>query len=368
MGVRRNCTGRSRIAIVFALVLTHGVARSQTVPLARLGPVTGRSPEELGPYGMRELSDGRLLVSESGPNSRLLVIDFANGTATPISRKGRGPGEFEFASGLYALGGDSTILNAGMKRWLVLDGTRIVATSRPDDPATLPGSGPRGADRLGNITTTLPGRWQDDSVVVVLVSRANGNVVQIAKLAMEFERGYPPRPTQSGNRVTYARGAWVTYEQYHLFPDGWIAIARLNPYRIDWRAPDGRWTLGAPLPVPLVRVTDREKQSYMDRLAQRTGAAVKAPDTYTAWPKSIPPFSFRVLGLVATPEGRLLVPRTQTADHPEMRYDVINRAGKLERQIVLQPNESIHYVGIKSAYVMVTDDDGIRRIERRAWP
>ena len=31
-------------------------------------------------------------------------------------------------------------------------------------------------------------------------------------------------------------------EQYVVHPDGWIAIVRINPFRVDWRSPEGRWS------------------------------------------------------------------------------------------------------------------------------
>lgn len=342
---------------------------AQTVPSVALKPVDARLSEEFqGVYGLRELRDGRVLISESGPDSRLIVVDFAKNTIDSIGRKGNGPGEFMYAAGLYALGGDSTLMAAAPKRWLLLEGSRIVATSKPDDPGALATYLIQGADRLGFVLSSTPGSWRDDSSGRVLVSRATGKVTPAFKLSGSAEPGYPPRPTQSGTKVTYARGAWHTYEHALMFPDGWIAVARLSPYRIDWRAPDGRWTPGAPLPVQLLPATEREKRGYMERVAAARGEPVNPTTTYPVWPKNIPPFSFTTLGLVGAPDGRLLVLRTQTVDHPETRYDVIDRGGRLERQIVMKPNERILGVGVRSVYIGVTDDDGVLRVERHPWP
>src|SRR5207244_2243808 len=35
-------------------------------------------------------------------------------------------------------------------------------------------------------------------------------------------------------------------EKFLLFADGSLAIARLDPYRVDWRSPNGKWTFGPP--------------------------------------------------------------------------------------------------------------------------
>jgi len=43
---------------------------------------------------------------------------------------------------------------------------------------------------------------------------------------------------------------------------------------VEWRPPGGKWILGAPLPLPLARVTDREKTFYMKRFERAASAPV----------------------------------------------------------------------------------------------
>lgn len=356
-----------RWVVIAGSISVAANASAQSVPVGALKPANTKLAEEFtNIYGMRELRDGRVLISESG----LLVVDFAKGTIDSIGRRGKGPGEFDFAAGLYAIGGDSTLMDAGQKKWLLLDGARIVATSKPDDPAALATWLVHGADRLGFVLTSSPGTWRDDSTSRALVSRSTGTLTLVAKLSASMEPGYPPKPTPKGGGVAYYQGAWKTSESDLLFPDGWLAVARLSPYRVDWRAPDGHWILGKPLPVILVKVDEREKRGYMERLAAERGAAVQPTTTYATWPKNIPPFSARgrTNGLVAAPDGKLLVPSTQTVDHPETRYDVIDRNGRLERQLILKANERILGSGARSVYVIVVDDDGIQRVQRHPWP
>ena len=155
-------------------------------------------------------------------------------------------------------------------------------------------------------------------------------------------------------------------EEALLFTDGWLAVARLEPYRVDWRTPDGRWIRGAALPVPLEKLDGREKQAHMERRAETTGQPTKSPDTVSGWPETIPPFAGN--SIVGSRDGRLLLRHEKTADHPETIYDVVTRRGILEGQITMPDNERIIGFGAKSVYIVVTDDDGIQRLRRHPWP
>jgi hypothetical protein len=151
-------------------------------------------------------------------------------------------------------------------------------------------------------------------------------------------------------------------EQALLMLDGWIAVLRTAPYRVDWRAPDGRWTLGKPIPIPIVKIDDREKLAYMVWRAPG-----QSPKTIPNWPDAVEPWTIRYPPILSV-DGRLLVFRTPTADFPDSRYDVINRRGELERQVTMAANEKILGFGAKSVYVTVTAKDGGQLVQRHPWP
>ena len=89
----------------------------------------------------------------------------------------------------------------------------------------------------------------------------------------------PARPTADGRvyRVPLAGG-----EEPILFPDGWVAIARIDPYRVDWRSPDGQWTHGAPLPFTTVRLDAREREAFARSHRWARGLPT--------WPETAPAF------------------------------------------------------------------------------
>ncbi len=351
---------------------------AQTSGMLRLKPADATLTEEFtGIEYVRELADRRVLVADTR-EQRLVIVNFASGTVTPVSRSGSGPGEFRSIDGLFALGGDSTLLvDDANRRWLLLRGTVVVATGSPDAPATVAANrGERGVDLTGHLLAQLNvggirgdplGRL--DSPYVALVDRRTGKADTVGRIRAALRRQvaatYAPDGSMASGRYSFS--LFTAFEQVAIFPDGWIAIARLDPYRVDWRRPTGQWIRGAALPVPAVKLDEREKRAYLARTWGGQGAPPD-PSTVTDWPETIPPYSGRVASLaLAAPDGRLLVSRTRTAQHEETRYDIIDRRGTLVGQLQLLTSERIIGFGLQSVYVVVTDDDGIQRLQRHPW-
>ena len=365
MRIRRACCG----AMAAMLLLQTTSAWSQSVPVVRLGPPNARLADDLFGIGTgRELADGRLLIGEGGHTSRrLLVVDFRHGTLQQIGRRGQGPGEYRIVSRLLQLASDSTLFVADDMRWLVLSGSRIVHTISGTDRGMLSARIVLGADTLGNLLSFERRAPAHDSSGQTIVARTTGKTTFAARLRSTAETGYPPPPTpRARGGLDYFNGPWIGYELAHLFPDGWLAVARVQPYRVDWRAPDGRWILGAPIPTPVVRATEKEKVAFMQRAAARSGNAARSPSVHSTWPKEVPPFLPG--SLLASSDGRLLILRTPTAARPEVRYDVVDRQGRVQQQLLLERNERILTFGRHSVYVVMTDDDDLERIKRHPWP
>jgi len=72
--------------------------------------------------------------------------------------------------------------------------------------------------------------------------------------------------------------------------------------------------------------------------------------------------------LVALPNGHLLIARPPSADHPETRYDVVDRRGQLVTQLTMPSTERIVGSGRNSIYVAAIGDDGLERVRRHPWP
>jgi hypothetical protein len=351
-------------------------AAAQGAPKLSLKPADAKLDEEFTRItGIRELADGRVLVAD-GKEVRLVVADLRAGTVEKIGRTGSGPGEYNRLNRIFALTRDSTLVgDAGNRRWLLMDGARIVATLSAEVPAVRAASATLlGTDRTGHAlsTTFAPNRPGElnafgESLFVVRTARSTGHADTVARL----------RPVSS--RISVRRGSdgtvlgvaiqkppFAADEQTLLFDDGWMAVARLEPYRVEWRSPDGRAALGAPLPFTKVRLDDAAKRSFLAELVASGARVDTAPSSRDDWPEVLPPFTADAL--VAAPDGRLLIQRTQTHAATATRYDMVDRSGVLAGVLAIAKNEQIIGFGPRAVYVAVTDDDGIQRIQRHPWP
>jgi len=353
-----------------AMVSALGVdpLAAQQVTRLRLPPANATLHEGFSSITWaRELKDGRVIITDNR-DGRIVVGDMRSGAVAQISRKGEGPGEYPRALPVRAIGGDSSVMIDSPRRWLMFDGPRIVATLPPDAPAVAATKGlVRGVDARGYVYTAdfvAAGNRLGDSTVLLRVSRATGRTDTIARLS-----ALVARQTSARNKdgfFEFAIPAVATAEEVVPFGDGWVAVVRMNPYRVDWRAPDGRWTRGAALPFQAVTMDDKEKRAYMERLAATRAQPVAPVESITGWPPSVPPYQSPIV-LLTAPDGRLLIPRMPSADHPEMRYDIVNRRGVMDGQLVLSPNARIVGFGAGSAYVAAANDDGIQHLERYPW-
>ena len=367
MRLIRRQTGRVALALWLVAPLA---ARAQQAPRLTLAPANGSLPEEFSSLTwVRELKDGRVIISDSR-DGRVVVADFRTAKVEQISRRGQGPGEYPSARPVWRINGDSSVLVDSPRRWLLFDGARIVATLAPDAPGVATTKGiPRGVDEVGHVYSSefMPAGNKPigDSTALMRVTRATGQADTVTRL-----NALVPRRTSSPNKDGYFEFSLPTVamaDEAVPFADGWVAVVRSDPYRVEWRAVDGRWIRGAPLPYTPIRMDEKEKKAFMGRLAASSGKTPSPPDSIPDWPATVPPYRSPVQ-LIAAVDGRLLIPRLATADNPETRYDVVNRRGALDAQLVLAANERIVGFGTASVYVSVTDDDGIQRLRRHPWP
>lgn len=325
---------------------------------------------------VRELADGRVLVVDAGER-KLLVADFAKGTATPLGREGQGPGEYRSLGSLYPLANDSTLLVDILGgRWLLLARDSIVQTVGGDTPALRNGARiPAGADARGAVIATramgmggaapaptaMP---RMDSTHLLRIARATGRADTVADLASRPARIASRGTADRVTAVEITSNPLAAGDVAVLFADGTIAVARVNPYRVDWIAPDGALTKGAPLPFTRLSVTTREREAVLRREAEQNGRAPRPVESVADWPEILPPF---LAGAVLpAPDGRLWIRRTPSAADPATRYDVIARTGALASRVSLPPNEHVIGFGRNTVYTVQTDPDGLQHLRRHS--
>lgn len=347
---------RARAATVALLVPV--AAAAQGVPSGPLKPANGvvKAPFQ-NVTSMHEYLDGKVIMVDA-MTQQLLVGDFGNGRFTKVDGIPAMP--------IYELPGDTVVSSGADMRWIFIAGTRPIGQLDRTNPVLqLVESHIEGADVQGHFLGmhgTTPGHG--DSANVVLVDRITGIADTVTRAWMPppmtvLAPGAAPPPPRP-------RPVFTQYEAARLSRDGWIAVLRREPYRTDWRMPDGKWIIGKPIAVPVIKLDDREKQAFMVRRAR--GGTPEPPSTITNWPETIPPWSYWLLSPLHSPDGKLLVLRTPSADYSDPRYDVINRSGELERQVTLPVGQFILGFGAKSVYVVVPHKDGQQDVERHPWP
>lgn len=360
------------------LLLMPGALAAQSPRLLRLGPANGGiSHDFVVVTSVRELADGRVLVTDP-QDAGLLVADMVRDSTAVVGRKGRGPGEYQLPGHVFGMASDSSfVADVLRRRWLLLAGASIVRTVPPDDAALRAANElVLGVDVRGHVLTmrapTFDGLrrvTKRDSSLVLFVHRATGRVDTVAKTRRQ--PGEEVREVDSSGRAIRTGRLSSDYlageEGVRLFPDGWLAVARLDPLRVDWRQPDGTWVRGARLAVPLVTYTSRERDALARRW--RVGASpAQQPVPPVDRAATLPPFEHGSFSLLSATDGRLLILRTPSAELAGTRYLVVNRRGELDGELALAAAERIVGFGKSSVFVVVTDADDIQHLRRHAWP
>ncbi len=328
---------------------------------------------------LRELSSGRLLVADF-KESRLRLTDFDAGRVQDVGRVGSGPDEYPAVRPLFARGDDSTLMiDRTARRWLLLHRDSILGLVSTADRAFAATKGnvlfanARGeylstvGRPLGSPVRPGAGELWRDTLDLALYSFLRTERIDTVSTLLSA-----PRRTSAGEVASDGRPRSIRFdfpvlrvgEQVLLTRDGWIAIARLDPYRIDWRRPDGRWVAGAVIELVHVPI-DRREREFVRARAERAGGRSGEPRDDALWPSALPPFENSPM--LEAPDGTVLVARLPSARAPERRYDHVDRAGRRLRQFVMAENRRIVGFGRDAVYTVRVDDDGLEWLFKHPW-
>lgn len=324
--------------------------------------------------GVRELSDGRVIVLDSR-EQRLSLVDLATGVALPVGRRGQGPGEFSRALRLLPLPGDSTlVVDGGAARLLVIggDGVPIGILTSLGPSAKEAGLGPvalRDVDvvqgayfqgRAGRMTET--GFEQPDSARILRFDRRTGHIDSLVNVALPLSKVTIARQGQTITSVNVVRPPFSVGDEWTVGDDGRVVIARRSPYRLDLVSRDLRVMRGAAVPAKERRVEASDRTEY---LAQLANAASLDPATLD-WPERMP--LFLPGAVIAVPNGETWVRRTSAAGASTVRHDVFDALGQRVAEVLTAASRRIVLVTARGVYVARTDDDGLQYLERFAMP
>ena len=278
--------------------------------VTRSGVSSEMASEMTSVSAVRELRDGRAVVLDATSRS-LFLFDFLTSRTTRISGEGAGPREYSRPSHLIALGGDSTLVyDPGNQRYLVLGPGGQPIGSIPefeyrDERRRSHEVAVRGADERGRLYFSLPR---------VLARRGDQTPI------LRFDRRSYIADTVG--TITEGEDDWV------VLPEGGIAIARAEPFRVEYHPADGEAVIGEVVPYRRARVNG-------------IGPA-----------------------LLLAPNGRLWVARVAGELSESVTYDIFDRQGvRMERSTFAAGSRVVAF-GRDRVYVVRREGDGEVYLDR----
>ena len=353
-------------------------------PIKLVTPNATLSEEFSAIRGVRELRDGRVLVSDY-LEQRVVLADFAKGTLLARVTKGGGPAEARLPTRLVPALGDSTFLvDLGNNRLLVLDGQgKPVRTVAAERPGVL---GTRGVDASGALYFAVPG-WAErenalpgDSVRVVRWQPGSSSTEFITVIQGERMRSDIREPARVPRIpiVGYAaQDAWV------MTAGGTVRIVRGGGYMIESRAPKAAPVIGPSYAYVTRPVSAVDRATFVRNFlttnptsgkGENGGMGFSPPPTdeevnallrNTQFAERHPMFS--AADVVAGMDGRLWVGRTVEPGKPVL-YDLFDAAGRRTASVELQPGRRVAAVGLKGVYVVFESEEGLQHLERYPLP
>jgi hypothetical protein len=268
-------------------------------------------------------------------------------------------------------------------------GERVVATSTPIERGRIPPLRIIGADTLGRLVFLRPLGFRRSPGIPYTESQANAESLLVLLRARGSARYLARGVLPDGRADTVARlrgraqgqtlarrdkpppaSLWLlenplaVEEQALLFRDGWLAVARAAPYRVDWRAPNGAVVRGPALRFDRV-VVDPDVRRAISRAHWPTVDPPFAPAELPEWPATLPPFLNDAL--VGMPDGRLAIRRADDPRRPRVRYDVVDRAGIPRLRIEVPARIALVLWGRDGVYGVETDEDLAQWLVWHPW-
>jgi hypothetical protein len=338
--------------------------------------------------GVRELDDGRLLVSDALEESLYALDESLTGSQT-ISRQGQGPDEYRQPDVLFPWPGDSTVMtDLGNGRLTVIGPDYgfgrtipVVQTAEAGLLIILP----QGVDAAGRLyyRPQGDGEIRDTADVLRWSPDGGGDPEAVARVKL---RDVTERTSGGAGNVQQQISPVPLSPQdgWAIGPDGSVAVVRAGDYHVDWIRPDGGVVSGPPVPYEPVPVKQADKEEWAEDVAanglmmmvtnengqmnarMRRGGGRGAPSVDRfQWPEEKPPFDPD--GVNIAPDDRLWVARYEPAGDPPV-IDVFDRRGQHVGTVVLPEGRYVIGFGEESVYLARRDDLGFQWLERYERP
>ena len=377
------------------------------LPQLTLGAPVATYPEGLGALaGVRELEDGRVLVSDN--LGQALILWEPGAGADTLANVGEGPEEYGSPASLFPLPeGATLLLDFGNMRMTRIEADLSFSETWPlvQQGASSETAGgissavaamriviPRQTDARGNVyyQERVGGMMaRSDSAIIKRFNLASGETTDVGKIGLaETNRNESGGMT---NRSMVIRSVpFSAQDAWSVTSDGRVIIARAGDYRLEWIASDGEVAVGEQVPYDPVRVRDEDREQWgarssgggirmmvtanssggnVDRQMSMARGAPGAesdfdPDDYD-WPDFKPPFPADAIRTDA--HGRAWVQRHVRAGQPVL-YDLFDMGGERVAQVELPEDRRLAGFGQNSVYLVRADDFDFAWLEEYESP
>jgi hypothetical protein len=316
------------------LVIACG-GQKASAPVVRLG---GAGDTVASSYG--EVSQGVWLGGDrwavlAPADQAVAVVDFAR---RKIGQLGGANGkESRNPSTLFRAGDTLYVSDWGLRRtslW-TLDGRFVRSVPAAD---ALRGVLARARDGAGRFYFEVAqragpdGQGNRDSAAVVRTGPALEHPDTLVRLA---PLDIAQIESESGRR--FERRVFSGADCWGVLPDGSVWVARVYDNRVDWRDPKGTWTRGKALPDRVLEVTRYDRELFLRRFPPE----LRSTAEQLPFAPVKPPFEAGF----TSPAGEVWLEKSRAPADSARRYHVVDRQGKLIREIQLTGRGRILAVG-----------------------
>jgi len=170
-------------------------------------------------------------------------------------------------------------------------------------------------------------------------------------------------------------------DQMAVAPDGRVAIAHHNPYRIEYVSETGQHTMGPEIRYERVKVSEGHKKEWREARRNAMGMAISmdngrrsasmvpmrdVQDPENWGDEYMPPFLQSQTPLQFSDDGHLWVRRTGPAGMAPT-YDVFDRGGNLVQKVVLPQRTRVIGFGNGTVYTIRMDEDDLQYLQRHKF-
>lgn len=286
-------------------------------------------------------------------NEAVGLADFSNHRYRPLG--GDRSKEIRNPATIFRAGDTLYVGDWGLRRtslW-VPDG-RLVGSVPTTD--AVRGTLPRARDAAGRFYLDLypragpDGSGNRDSAAVLRTDPGFSRPDTVARLA---PLDIAEVTGDAGRR--FERRVFGGVDEWGALPDGSVWVARVYGNRVDWRSPDGKWTRGQSLPDRVLEVTRYDRELFIRGFP----AELRATAQELPFAPLKPPFES---GLTSS-TGEVWLEKSRGPADSARAYHVVDRSGRLVREVRLPGQGQILGVGPDAVLVAESTNDGTRLIQ-----